>query len=248
VEQLLHATARAEARHFWFRGFRYFVAPLLEQATHGLSDARLLDCGCGTGRNLELLDRYGRAYGFDMSPSGVAFGRRAGRTRLARASVAAIPFSDNSFDVVTSFDVLYSLDDATERTAVSEMHRVARPGGYLIVNVAAMESLRGDHSVLSHEVRRYSRESLERLLARAGFSTVRITYTNASLFLPMVVMRARQRRRGLAVESEAQHEILVPWAPVNLFLTGVLRVESWWLRVGSSPFGSSLLCLARKPA
>ena len=76
----------------------------------------------------------------------------------------------------------------------------------------------------------------------------RLTYTNAILLLPMVVARTAQRRRGLRQEANAQREITVPLAPVNALLTGALRVESWWLRLFDSPFGSSLLCLARKPA
>ena len=247
VEHLLRATARAEARHFWFRGFRYFVTPLLQQATKGLSAARLLDCGCGTGANLGLLNRFGRAYGFDLSEVGPRIGRDSGRRRLARATVAAVPFPANSFDVVTSFDVLYSLEDADERAAVAEMYRVTRPGGHALVNVAAMESLRGDHSILSREVRRYSRQGLRRLLEGAGFRIVRITHTNAALFLPMLALRAIQRARGLAPEQEAQHEIIVPAPPMNALLTGVLLAESWWLRLFDTPFGSSLLCLAKKP-
>ena len=247
MEQLLRATARAEARHFWFRGFRYFVTPLLRQATRGLSVVRLLDCGCGTGANLDLLGRFGRAYGFDLSEVGPRMGRDAGRRRLARATVAAVPFLADSFDVVTSFDVLYSLEEREERAAVAEMSRVARPGGYALVNVAAMESLRGDHSVLSREVRRYNRAGLRRLLETAGFTIVRVTYTNAALFLPMLALRTVQRARGLAPEEHAQYEITVPAAPVNALLTGLLRAESWWLRLIDNPAGSSLLCLARKP-
>jgi hypothetical protein len=110
-----------------------------------------------------------------------------------------------------------------------------------------MESLRGDHSVLSHEIRRYSRASLRGLLEAAGFRIVRITYTNATLFLPMLALRTVQRARGLAREEHAQHEISVPAEPVNVLLTGVLRAESWWLRFFDNPVGSSLLCLARKP-
>jgi hypothetical protein len=111
-----------------------------------------------------------------------------------------------------------------------------------------MEVLRGDHSILSREVRRYSRTTLEHLLAGAGFTVVRLTYTNATLFLPMVAVRAVQRIRGLPAEHHAQNDITVPPAPVNAALAAALRVESWWLRVFDSPFGSSLLCLARKPA
>jgi hypothetical protein len=66
------------------------------------------------------------------------------------------------------------------------MHRLTKPGGFILINVAAMEMLRGDHSVLSHEVRRYSRRSLRALVVGAGFDVVRLTYTNQSLFLPLL--------------------------------------------------------------
>jgi SAM-dependent methyltransferase len=247
VEHLLHATSLAEDHHFWFRGFRFFVTPLLQQATKGVANPQLLDCGCGTGANVDLLSRYGRAFGFDLSAAGLGIGRRLGRSRLARATVAAVPFPSEAFDVVTSFDVLYSLDDPVERAAVYEMYRLVRPGGYILINVAAMEVLRGDHSVLSREVRRYSRTTLTRLVVGAGFTVVRMTYTNASLFLPMLAIRMAQRARGLSPEEHAQQEITVPARPVNAVLTAALRVESWWVRALDNPFGSSLLCLARKP-
>jgi SAM-dependent methyltransferase len=247
MDDLLRATARAESRHFWFRGFRAFVAPLIGEALAGRREPRILDCGCGTGANVELLSRYGPSFGFDLSATGLRLGREAGRTRLARASVTAAPFPSGFFDLVTSFDVLYSLAERDERAAVAEMFRLVRQGGFLLVNVAAMDILRGDHSVLSHERRRYSRESLRALLVSAGFTIVRLTYTNAALFLPLAALRAVQRMRGLAVEGESQREISVPPAPVNAVLTAAVLLESVWLRYANSPFGSSLLCLARKP-
>ena len=248
VDDLLRATARAEERHFWFRGFRRFVRPLVQQALAGTPDARILDCGCGTGANLALFTPFGAAYGFDRSAAGLQTGRLLGHRGLVRASAAAIPFASGTFDLVTSFDVLYALEDPEERAAVAEMYRAARPGGHVLVNVAAMNVLRGDHSVLSHEVRRYTRASLSRLLGDAGFRVARLTYTNAALFLPMLAARAWQRTRGLAAEADATAEISVPAAPVNAALGALLCLESLWLRAGgTSPFGSSLLCLARKP-
>jgi len=247
VDRLLEATARAEQRHFWFRGFRYFVTPLLEEATRGLARVQLLDCGCGTGANVEMLGRYGRTFGFDLSLAGLEIGRALHRRRLVRASVAAAPFPDNTFDVVTSFDVLYSLPENDERGAVAEMFRVVKPGGHIVVNVAAMQMLHGDHSILSHERRRYSRRTLRQLLASTGFHILRLTYTNAVLFPPMAVARALQRWRGLAAEEDANQEITVPPAYINVPLTLALRAESAWVKWVDNPFGSSLLCLARKP-
>ena len=249
VEHLLRATARAEARHFWFRGFRAFVTPLLRRASSGRSDVKLLDCGCGTGANVDLLSQFGQAFGFDLSAVGLRLGIEAGRTRLARASVTAVPFSSASFDIVTSFDVLYALDEHDERTALAEMLRVLKPGGTAIINVAASEVLRGDHSVLSREIRRYSRDDLRARLIGAGFTIERLTYTNATLFLPLALVRSLQRRRGLKRESdrEAQQDISVPPAPINALMTGVMLLESAWLRWFDAPFGSSLLCVARKP-
>jgi len=139
------------------------------------------------------------------------------------------------------------LEDRDERLALAEMFRLLKPGGYAIVNVAAMEALRGDHSVLSHEIRRYSRTRLRECLTSAGFTIERLTYTNITLLLPMLVARTLQRRRGLRRETDAHHEISVPAAPVNALLTAMLLAESAWIRWFDAPAGSSLLCLARKP-
>jgi SAM-dependent methyltransferase len=247
VDHLLRATAHAETRHFWFRGFRAFVTPLVRAATAGRSNARILDCGCGTGANVELLGQFGRAFGFDLTETGLQLGREAGRTRLARASVTAAPFPTSSFDLVTSFDVLYALEGPDERTALAEMYRLLKPGGFAIINVAALEILRGDHSVLSREIRRYDRPLLRDRVTGAGFAIVRLTYTNVVLSIPLLIARALQRRRGLKREEEAQQDITIPPAALNGLLTALLRAESLWIRSFDAPFGSSLLCLARKP-
>ena len=248
LERLLEQTYQAERGHFWFRGFRRFVGPVLGRAARGRRDLRLLDCGCGTGANLPLLDAYGTSFGFDLTEAGPRFAEaHYGGRRLLRASTAHIPFADGVFDVVTSFDVLYCLPAEVEAQAVAEFHRVLRPGGALVVNVAAMEILRGDHSVAAAEVRRYSRATLRALLEGAGFRVDRLTYTNATLFPLVLAQRAWQRVRGLPAAERAANQLTVPVAPVNALLTAVLMVEGALLEHVDMPVGSSLLVLARRP-
>jgi SAM-dependent methyltransferase len=243
MDRLLEATARAERDHFWFRGFRRFVEPLLEQATAGRRDPLILDCGCGTGNNLAMLRRYGRTCGIDITWSGLAYARSHGEVRVARASATRLPFPAGQFDLVTSFDVLYAFDDEMERDALNEMYRVLRPGGQILINVAALKSLTGNHSVLGGEVRRYRRAELRDHLSRTGFTVLRITYTNFTL-LPFVAgARFAQRLTG---HQESTTELTVPSAPVNRALTGLLALESAALKVVDMPIGSSLLALATR--
>jgi SAM-dependent methyltransferase len=241
MDRLLEATARAEREHFWFRGFRRFVEPLVA----GVADRpiAILDCGCGTGHNLTWLRRYGHACGIDLTWAGLAFARARGERLTACASASMLPFAAERFDLVTSFDVLYALDDDTERGAIAEMARVLKPGGHLVVNVAALDALRGNHSILSGEVRRYSRGGLRRRLEKAGFRVQRITYTNLGI-LPLVAgVRLLQRFRG---HEESQMEIAIPPAPVNLALSGLLAIEAAALRVVNMPLGTSVLAVAQK--
>ncbi len=244
VDRLLEATARAERDHFWFRGFRRFVEPMVASAVADAPAPRILDCGCGTGHNLPLLRRHGRAVGIDLTWTGLKFARDGGERAVARASAARLPFADATFDAVTSFDVIYALDDEIEAAAIAEMYRVLRPGGHLVVNAAAMEALKGNHSVLAGEVRRYSKRSLRGRLEGAGFRLRRMTYTNATILPLLVGVRFAQRMAG---HQESQEEISVPAAPVNAALSALLAVEAAALRVVDMPFGSSLLALAYRP-
>ncbi|HEY7498020.1 MAG TPA: class I SAM-dependent methyltransferase [Vicinamibacterales bacterium] len=244
MDRLLEATARAERDHFWFHGFRRFVRPMLVRAAAGRSAISILDCGCGTGNNLAMLRQYGRACGIDITFSGLAYARRHGERQVARASATCLPFAAHQFDLVTSFDVLYAFDDEMERDALNEMYRVLRPGGQILINVAALKALTGNHSVLGGEVRRYTRRELADHLVRTGFTVRRITYTNFTL-LPIVAgVRWTQRLGG---HRESTREMTVPSAPVNRALSALLAVEAAAARFINMPLGSSLLALAQKP-
>jgi SAM-dependent methyltransferase len=244
VDWMLEATARAEDDHFWFRGLRRNARILLKQQIRGRTDLRIVDCGTGTGRNLDWLREFGFAVGVEQSLVGVRFGHERGRP-VVRASVARLPVADSSMDVATSFDVLYCLDDHTEVQAVREMWRVLRPGGILIVNAAALALLRGSHSALTMEQRRYTSGRLDRLLTTNGFDVLRLTFTNMTTFPLTLASRLVDRARGRTdVASDA--DLRVPPAPLNAVLNAAGAADAVLLRFINLPIGSSLMAVARK--
>ncbi len=246
MDRLLELTYRAERTHFWFRGFRRFVAPWLADAAAGRTDLRLLDCGCGTGANLAMLARHGRAFGFDLTARGLDFAKSNGVERVARASIGAIPFPDASFDIVTSFDVLYGLPDEVEQAAGREMARVLKPGGKVLVTSAAFHMLRGGHGTFSNEVRRYTTSSLSAFFTRAGLEVVRVSYTHATLFPLLAAVRGWERWRGGGEAAASEADLEVPAAPVNAALSAALAIEAVVLPHANLPFGSTVMGLARK--
>ena len=254
MDDLLDLTSRVEATHFWFRGFRRFVAPAIAEIARGQRDLYLLDCGCGTGHNLATLLRpYGRAFGFDLTPAGLAHARAAG-LELARADVAAIPFQSGRFDLATSFDVLqYVRDDAG---VMKEIARVIKPGGGLVVTAAALDLLRGGHAETWPEVRRYTTARMRSIVEGAGLKIRHLTYLFATLFPAMLAVRLASRggsgslqcRGGSSDRPEsADWEMRVPAAPINAALAGMLAVEAALSRRIPMPVGSSVLVVAVKP-
>ena len=245
MSDLLELTARAEATHFWFRGFRRYFAPAIERIVAGRTNLRILDCGCGTGYNMRtLLMPHGRIFGFDLVPEGVRRARTLGRP-IVRADIQHIPFRSASFDLATSFDVIQSVPD--DRAALCEMARLLKPGGHVVLNVTAMEILRGDHSDVWGELRRYTPERAARLVESAGLEVVRVSYLFGSLLPLMLSVRTVQGLLRSFREPRGDSDLTVPSAPINAVLTALVAAEVALAGLVAIPFGSSLLIIARKP-
>ncbi len=100
-------------------------------------DALILDVGCGGGRTvrrLAALAPEGRIIGLDYSVASVAVSRdtnaqeiETGRVQIQQGSVAALPFPDGTFDVVTAVETHYYWPDLPAN--VREILRVLKPGG-----------------------------------------------------------------------------------------------------------------------
>lgn len=238
--------AAVEANHWWYGGMRAIAAALLDEVYGGRRDLRILDAGCGTGGNALFLQRYGQVVGIDLAPDALEFGGPRLPGRLARGSVLELPFADGSFDLVTSFEVLYHRGVPDEAPALAEAWRGLVPGGRLLIRLPAFELLRGKHDRAVHGRRRYTAREVRGMLEAQGFRVERVSYVN-SLLLPLPLAQRLLERALPQVERETS-DLAPPPKLLNEALRWPMAAEAAWLaRGGSFPVGLSVICRAIRP-
>jgi SAM-dependent methyltransferase len=234
-------THQAEDRHWWYRGRR----TVLERVLDGLAGpvgARILDAGCGSGRNIVELARRGAVTGVELSAPSVEKARQRGCGEVIEGSVLEMPFADDSFDLAVSLDVIEHLED--DLAALRELRRTVAPGGALMVTVPAYQWLWSGHDVINHHQRRYTRRSLQSVAEAAGWRQHRTTYFNSLLLPVAILLRVLDRVNRKTTESSL--DLWVPPAPVNRLLELPLTLEAAMIAHGGRiPAGLSLLSVFR---
>jgi SAM-dependent methyltransferase len=234
-------THRVEDRHWWYRGRRR----VLEETIARLDlppRARILDAGCGSGRNMVDLARHGQVTGVELSQPSVELARARAVGEVVEGSVLEMPFPDDSFDLAVCLDVIEHLQD--DRAALRELRRVLAPGGVLLVTVPAYQWLWSGHDEVNHHHRRYNRAALQQAAREAGWECARTTHFNSLLLPVAIALRALDRLHTRATESSL--DLWVPPAPVNWLLEQPLNLEAALIaRGGQIPAGLSLLAVLR---
>jgi SAM-dependent methyltransferase len=149
---------------------------------------RLLDIGCGTGTVIEAANRRGwQAEGVDLSPYAVGNANERGINATV-VDGTELPYEDQSFDVVTAWNLIEHVDDV--RVALAEWWRVLRVGGVLAVDTSDAACLKV--KLLKEKYRRFWRWdhryaftpwNLEQFFLRAGFKPFRPPFVGNPLGL-----------------------------------------------------------------
>jgi len=242
-----------EGSHWWFVGRRSILESFLksiesrlqaasreEPAKAGTQNAvRILDIGCGTGANLEMLSQFGEAEGVDVSDDALEFCRQKG-LNAQKGLAERLPFDDGTFDLTTALDVVEHLDD--DVAGLREMLRVTKKGGFSLIFVPAYMFLWGVQDDVSNHRIRYTKKQIVGRLKAAGYTIERATYANWTFFAPILAGRTLMRVTGIKPESENNVNI----SALNGVFGKLFGAERFWLKNLNFPFGVSIVIVARK--
>jgi SAM-dependent methyltransferase len=232
-----------EGSHWWFVGRRAILESFLRTICSKLktqdSTLSILDVGCGTGANLEMLARFGTAEGVDVSDDALEFCRQKG-LKVQKGLVETLPYEDNSFDLTTALDVIEHLDD--DIAGLKEMYRVTKPGGYSLIFVPAFMWLWGVQDDISNHRIRYTRKQIVERVEQAGFKVERATYANFTFFAPILGGRVFMKLTGIKPESENNVNI----SALNGIFGKIFSAERFLLEKIDFPFGVSTVVVAKK--
>jgi len=233
---------RIESVHWWLRARRRILLDFISRLTPARDGALVVDIGCGAGTTLFAVSRMGyRTLGIDNNPMGVEKARSLGLSdvRLGEAPDAFDPLPPGPYLFLLADVIEHIEDDYGQFGAM-----VARmpSGSKVVVTVPALMCLWSEHDVMYGHYRRYTRESLERLLKDTGLEVRFISYF-CSLLFPLVFMVRKARK---LVTSKLPPDLEEVNPVLNKALETVFSVERYLLRFTTLPVGSSLLAVAEK--
>jgi SAM-dependent methyltransferase len=242
--------AAVEQEHWWFCSLHRRVLALLRQeARHQGRSLRIFDAGCGAGGLLLRLQGQpwlAAAEGCDRSPLALELARAHGLA-VQIHSVNELADWPRCYDVVLSMDVLYHREVNPPR-ALAGMAGLLKPGGLLLLNVAALPCLERRHDRRTMGARRFRPAELRRLADAAALEVLDLRYWNSWL-APLLWLQARLERwfppnPPLAGPEGSDLRPLPRW--LNRSLEMLLAAEARLDRSLPMPFGSSLFLVARR--
>jgi SAM-dependent methyltransferase len=230
-----------EGQHWWFAARRKILKNVISQFAPKKSDLRLMEAGCGTGGNLQMLSSFGKLEAFELDDQArdIAKGKLPMDIKSGMLP-DQVPYKDGSFDVVVAFDVIEHVEKDIE--SLAKLGQQLAPGGRLVMTVPAMPWLWSKHDETHHHYRRYTSASLNEALLKAGLKPVRISYFNTLLFPMIAGLRLARKVFGITESADDA----MPSPAVNGVLKSIFGFESNWVGKVSMPVGVSLLAVAQR--
>lgn len=239
--------AKVEQDHWWYSG-RRAIACRIFQKLKLPPEAKILEAGCGTGGNLNLLSEFGKVYAFECDPIARSVGFKKSNIQIFNGELPNnIPFDDNMFDLIVLFDVIEHVNE--DKLALLNLVRKLKIGGHLLITVPAHQWLWSSSDNQNYHKRRYSKKMVKDMLQKSKLKIIQVTYFNTVLFPLIVAMVFIEKITNVLFNRQPKLPIgllIIPPKTINNFLKKTLFLEGWFLNKFSLPMGVSILALVQK--
>jgi SAM-dependent methyltransferase len=230
--------AEMDQRHWWYVARRKVLAALIKRRARPPAAGRLLEIGCGTGHNLDMLSQFGSVDALEVDDTARALAEnRLGKPVFSAPLPELEGIPQREYHLVAAFDVVEHIPD--DEAAIQSIARLLRPGGKLVLTVPAHQWMWSAHDVVNHHYRRYSRAGLKRLIDGSPLKLETIGYYNSLLFPAALAERLASKLRG---KDDA--DLSLPPAPLNQALERVFAAERALIGRVPLPPGLSLFAVA----
>jgi SAM-dependent methyltransferase len=229
--------AEQDQAHWWYLARRRILADLIERHAALPRDARILEIGCGTGHNFEMLGRFGKVDGIEIDGAARALAsQRLGRA-VGAAPLPELPgIEDGSYHLIALLDVLEHVDE--DEASLASIARKLAPGGRILITVPANRWMWSAHDVAHHHKRRYAKRELAMLFDKAGLKTELLSHFNTLLFPLAAAVRLAGKVAGKSSSDDA-----MPPAPLNKVFDAIFGMERHLVGRVPMPFGVSLVAV-----
>ncbi|NIB40024.1 class I SAM-dependent methyltransferase [Pseudomaricurvus alkylphenolicus] len=237
MDKELYLEMRAmEDHHWWFTARREILTSILRTQIP-LTNLRILEIGCGTGGNLEMLSRFGQLSALEPQVNAWAMAKARGICPVYNLPLNEQFNPEQPVELACMLDVLEHIED--QQQALAHVRRILTPGGRLLLTVPAFQFLWSGHDEKHHHYRRYRRPQLVELLTREGFRVDYCSYFNTLLFPLITSVRLLQKTIGM----EGSH-VTATSKPLNTLLHHLFAFERRLLARWTLPFGVSVVTIA----
>jgi SAM-dependent methyltransferase len=223
--------------HWWYVARRRILADLIRREGDLPDNARILEIGCGTGHNFEMLRRFGRLDALEVDGEA----RALASSRLGRAvgdaplpELAGVP--DHEYDLIALLDVLEHVDRRPE--SLKSIAAKLAPGGKILITVPAYQWMWSAHDLAHHHKLRYSKKGLRRDAEAAGLKVRKIGFFNSLLFPIAAAVRILGKLRGKTSSDDD-----LPPRPLNATFGKIFGLERHLIGRVPFPAGVSLFAL-----
>ena len=235
-----------ENHHWWFIIRKKILLQALQKQLGGAKKLNILNVGAATGASSIWLRQFGNVVSVEYDTTFFNYLQQQ-QFACVQASIEALPFADNSFDVVCAFDVIEHVENDSK--ALAELYRVCNTNGIISITVPAFNQLWSMHDVANGHKRRYTKNTFITLLSTLPNYTIQYqTYFNSLLFLPIYIVRQLEklyRKKGSIVASDFSYYNMHPI--LNRLFKKIFSMELFLLKYSKLGIGVSYLAIFSKP-